>query len=227
MPVSARHHHELSWPQIRGPVHQVACHFCDTLQATPRLGEGEGAFCTCCGKMLFINQPHSLARATSFSSAALILMGVTHTFPMLTMSAGGEGTRLTLWEASQVLAQENRPLLAVAVIFFTMIAPVILMSGLLYVAEPLRRGHTLPGTVTMMRWFQGVEPWSMMEVFLLGLIVSLLKLRNLADVHYGVGLWALGALVLCMAAALGSVDKLELWDRIEVVHHYRERAAHS
>ena len=154
-------------------------------------------------------------------------MGVTHTFPILTMSTGAEGTKLTLWRASQVLAQENRPILAMAVIFFTMIAPIILMGGLLYVAEPLRKGYTLPGTVTMMRWFQGMEPWSMMEVFLLGLIVSLLKLRHLADVHYGVGLWALGALVLCMAAALGSVDKRELWDRIEVVHHYRDRAAPS
>lgn len=185
--------------------------------------EGDGAFCVCCGEMLYRNQRHSLARATSYSLASLILMGVTHAFPFLTMESGGERTELTLVKAAQVLSLEGRPFLSVAVICFTIVAPVILMGGLFYIAAPLRRGTILPGTVKVMRWYQRVEAWSMMEVFLLGLIVSLLKLRNLAEVHYGVGLWALGALVFCMAAAVGGVDKLELWDRIEVVLHHRER----
>ncbi len=64
----------------------------------------------------------------------------------------------------------------------------------------------------------------MMEVFLLGLIVSLLKLRDMADVDYGIGLWALGALVLCMAAALGGIDRMELWDRLEIVEHPQEQS---
>jgi paraquat-inducible protein A len=131
-------------------------------------------------------------------------------------------TRLTLWEASRVLAQEDRPLLSVAVIFFTMVAPAVLMGGMLYVTWPLRHGHAFPGAAMVTRWYQRIEPWSMMEVFLLGLIVSLLKLRDMADVDYGIGLWALGGLVLCMAAALGGIDRMELWDRLEIVEHHQE-----
>jgi paraquat-inducible protein A len=183
--------------------------------------EGDGAFCCCCGKLLYRNRPHSLARATAYALSALILMVVTHTFPILTVSVAGNHTELTFGAAAQVLAHEGRPLLAVAVVFFTMVAPVVLMGGLLYVAQPLRHGRALPGAAGVMRWFQHLEPWSMLEVFLLGLVVSLLKLRDMADVHYGVGVWALGALVLCMAAALGGVDRRELWDRLEIVqrHH--------
>lgn len=223
MPSSKRHHHDLSWPKLQGGMHRVACHFCDTLQDAPHLREGDGAFCIRCGKMLYRNQPRSLAHASAFSFSALVLMGITHTFPFLTFSSSGIVTQLTLWKASRVLAEENRPLLSVAVIFFTMVAPAVLMGGMLYVTWPLRHGHALPGATIVTRWYQRIEPWSMMEVFLLGLIVSLLKLRDMADVDYGIGLWALGALVLCMAAALGGIDRMELWDRLEIVEHHQAR----
>jgi paraquat-inducible protein A len=219
MPSLNRHHHGLSWPRLHGGTRQVACHFCDTLQDAPHVMEGNGAFCSRCGHMLYRNRPQSLARATGYSSAALVLMAITHTFPFLTLSSAGGKTELTLWQAAQVLAQEDRPMLSVAVIFFTMVAPVIMMGGLLYVAEPLRHGWALPGAEGIMRWFQQMEPWSMLEVFLLGLIVSVLKLRDMADVHLSTGVWALGALVLCMAAAVAGIDRMELWDRVEIARH--------
>lgn len=56
----------------------------------------------------------------------------------------------------------------------------------------------------------------MLEVFLLGMIVSLMKLGHVAEVHFGIGLWALAGLVLCLAAALAGIDRRELWDRLEV-----------
>ena len=46
--------------------------------------------------------------------------------------------------------------------------------------------------------------------------VSLLKLAKVADVHFGMGFWAFAALILCMAAAIASIDRDELWDRLEV-----------
>jgi paraquat-inducible protein A len=211
-------------------MHQVACHFCDTLQDAPHLREGEGAFCIRCGEVLCRNQPRSLAHASAFSFSALVLMGITHTFPFLTFSSSGMVTQLTLWQASKVLAQENRPMLSVAVILFTFVAPTILMGGMLYVTWPLRFGRAFPGAAAVAHWYQRIEPWSMMEVFLLGLIVSVLKLRDLADVHFGVGLLALAGVVLCMAAAVGGIDRMELWDRLEIVEHHqaqhREAKAH-
>ncbi len=53
-------------------------------------------------------------------------------------------------------------------------------------------------------------------MFLLGVLVSLLKLNQLAEVHFGMGFWAFGAVMLCMAAAVSGIDRDELWDRLEV-----------
>ena len=169
--------------------------------------------------MLYRNRPHSLAHATGFSLAALIFMGMAHAFPFLTMKSGSISTRLTLLESVNVFIKEGQYLLALGVAFFTIFAPLVLVGGLLYVAAPLRHGIALPGAFTVTRWFQLFEPWSMLEVFLLGLIVSLLKLGHLADLEFGTGLWALVGLVLCTAAAIGGIDRMELWDRLEVARH--------
>jgi len=61
-----------------------------------------------------------------------------------------------------------------------------------------------------------MEPWNMVEVFILGVLVSLLKLAKLAEVHFGYGFWAYCILMLCMAAAVAGIDRDELWDRLEV-----------
>lgn len=217
-----RHLPALSWPRLDHAPMQVACHFCDTLQTSPRLHEGESAHCCHCGKMLYQNRPRSLARATGFSSAALVFMGLAHAFPFLTMDSGSIRTRLTLVEAASSLARADFPALGAAVIAFTIVAPLLLVGGILYVAAPLRFGIALPGAVMMTRILQRCEPWSMLEVFLLGLIVSLLKLGKVAEIRFDVGLWALAGLVVCTAAAMAGIDRLELWDRLEIA---RKRTA--
>jgi paraquat-inducible protein A len=166
--------------------------------------------------MLFQNRPRSLARATAYSLAALILMVLVHGFPFLTMSSTGIRNELTLIESARSLADTGNVTLGFAVIFFTIAAPLGLALSLLYVSAPLRHGHAFPGSVTLTRWLEFFQPWSMLEVFLLGLIVSLLKLGSIAEIHFGIGLWALSALVLCLAAALAGIDRRELWDRLEV-----------
>jgi paraquat-inducible protein A len=166
--------------------------------------------------MLFQNRPRSLARATAYSSAALILMVVVHSFPFLSVSAAGSKSNLTLWASALSLMEKGSPLLGFGVIFFTMIAPLGVAGSLLYIAAPLRHGRVLPGTITVARWLEFFQPWSMLEVFLLGLIVSLMKLGVIAQIYYGIGLWALAALVLCLAAALSGIDRRELWDRLEL-----------
>ncbi|HSJ04887.1 MAG: paraquat-inducible protein A [Verrucomicrobium sp.] len=222
-----RHHPWLSWPQVRDAPMQVACHFCDTLQASPRLREGDAAYCCACGERLYRNRPRSLAHATGFSAAALIFMVLAHAFPFLTMSSGSISTKLTLLESARVLVRDGDPLVALGVIFFTVVSPFVLVGGMLYVAAPLRHGIALPGALKVTRWLQLIEPWSMLEVFLLGLIVSLLKLGKLADLDFGLGLWALAALVLCTAAAVGGIDRLELWDRLEITQKEQNEEAQT
>lgn len=206
----------LPWPKPPGGPHCSACHVCDTLHDAEPLPEGTAAYCKCCGMVLYQNRPASLARATAFSITSLFLMVIVHTFPFLVMDAAGIRTKLNLSSAAMALVHEGSPLLGVALALFTIVVPLLLASGLIYVCCPLMFGRVAPGGIFVAKWLNKTEPWNMIEVFLLGVLVSLLKLGKVADVHFGMGFWAFGVLMFCMAAAVAGIDRDELWDRLEV-----------
>ena len=206
----------LTWPKPRGGPQYSACHFCDTLHEAFPLPEGSAARCVRCGAVLYQNRPASLVRATAFSLAALFLMALVHIFPFLTMDAATLRRNLTLVGAATALIEEDAPILGVSIVLFTVITPLMLAGGMIYVCAPLMIGRTAPGAFGVAKWMYRCEPWNMVEVFLLGVLVSLLKLAKVADVHFGIGFWAFGGVMLCMAAAVAGIDREELWDRLEV-----------
>ena len=99
---------------------------------------------------------------------------------------------------------------------FTVVAPLVLAGGhdLCVLPADVRAGG--PGACNVAKWMYRSEPWNMVEVFLLGVLVSLLKLAKVADVHFGFGFWAFAGVMLCLAAAVAGIDREELWDRLEV-----------
>jgi paraquat-inducible protein A len=60
-------------------------------------------------------------------------------------------------------------------------------------------------------------PWSMVEVFAIGVIVSLVKIVHLAHVSIGLAFWAYLAFGVCFTATMASLDRLTLWREIERV----------
>ena len=206
------------WPKPPGGPHYSACHFCDVLHVAEPLPEGVAARCLGCGAVLYQNRPASLVRVTAFSIAALILMFVVSWFPFLTMDAAGIRRTLGLFSGAKALIEEGSVFLGLALALFTIVTPLSLAGGLIYVCAPLMFGKIAPGAIHVAKWLNKTEPWNMIEVFLLGVLVSLLKLDKLADVHFGLGFWAFGAVMLCMAVAVSGIDRDELWDRLEVAH---------
>lgn len=206
----------LSWPRPPQEARYSACHFCDTLHHFSPVEEGIAARCVRCGALLYQNRPASLTRASAFSIAALFMMVIVHSFPLLKMNAAGMSRELTLIGAATALIEENAPILGGSIIVFTVATPILIASGLIYVCLPLTLGRAAPGASFVAKWMYRSEPWNMVEVFLLGVLVSLLKLIKVADVHFGIGFWAFTGLMLCMAAAVAGIDREELWDRLEV-----------
>ena len=206
----------LSWPKPRGRQPYSACHFCDTLHQAPALEEGTAANCIRCGAVIYQNRPASLVRATAFSAAALILMILTQCFPFLTMDAAGQRRDLTLANAASALIHNDATILGGSVILFTIACPMMLILGMLYTCGPLLFGHAAPYSFFVMKWTYRSEPWNMVEVFLLGVLVSLLKIAKVADVHFNLGFWAFAGVMLCLAGAVAGIDRQELWDRLEV-----------
>lgn len=204
------------WPKTPGKGRLSVCHFCDTLHRAQPITEGFAARCVRCGSLLYQNRPASLARATAFSLAALLFMSLAHYFPFLTMNAASMQRDLSLFGAATALINEGAIFMGSCILIFTIIVPTSLMIGLIYLCFPLLFGRSAPGANHVAKWIYRFEPWNMVEVFLLGVLVSLLKLAKVAEVHFELGFWSFAAVMFCMAAAVAGIDKEELWDRIEV-----------
>ena len=82
---------------------------------------------------------------------------------------------------------------------------------------PLIRGWNAPWLTVMGRLVFGLSPWSMVEVFVIGVIVSLVKLASMATIGLGTSFWCYVAFALCLTASVANLDRMHVWNSIEEV----------
>jgi len=204
-------------PQAPSPVEAplIRCESCDLLQRMPTLRPGESACCPRCDLVLAREKKNSLDRSLSLTLAALILWVVANTYPFMVFSFKGRSQEnlmmtgvLKLWEAG------SQPL-ASLIFFASILAPLLYLSGMLYVLLPLRLGRKPWGLAVCYRALEKIQPWSMLEVYLLGVMVAVVKLAELASIVPGEALWAFAALILISTAARSSLDSRVIWKALE------------
>jgi paraquat-inducible protein A len=194
----------------------VACHDCDLLQREPEVPRGGSARCPRCNAELWRHRPNSIERTLALTIAGLVLFVVANAFPFLGFDMQGQVTQTTLSSGVRQLYAQDQWLVGSLVLFTTIAAPALQLGMLVYVLAPLQAGRRAPGFVHAFRWLQHLRPWSMMEVFLIGILVSLVKLADMATIEPGLSLWAFALLIPILAGALASLDAREVWDQVEV-----------
>lgn len=193
----------------------IACHDCDMLCQMQALSRGMSAICPQCGGRLQLQRTNSVHRSAALALSAAALFLVANFFPFIELKAGGQSTRIVLAQSVSELQAHGSPWLAAAVAVFILAAPTVALGGMLYVLLPLLAGKVWPGAIQVCRWVYGADPWNMIEVFLIAVLVSLLKLGDIATVTLGVAFWAFAGLIVCLTASLSSIDRLELWALLE------------
>lgn len=196
----------------------LACHECDVLFGAPVVHQGERIVCPRCAALLFSYRRNSVARAAAFTLAAAPLFVIANCFPFLTLRVDFRESQMLLWQSVSGLGGQGYPYLAAAVAVFTIAAPALVICGFLYLLFSIMAERRLPGDIPLCRWVYRARKWNMIEVFLLGVLVSLLKLGKLASLTLGLSFWAFVGLIICLTAALASIDAREIWTRLEQAH---------
>lgn len=193
----------------------IACHDCDLLHRYRPLPEGDEAKCHRCGSVLYRNKPKSLEKTFALSLAALILFVVANSFPFLAIRLEGQVTHSALITGVIELYKQDMLVLSVLVFVTSILAPGLQVLGLLYVLLPLRMKRSVPLPARTFRLVRSLEPWSMMEVFMLGILVSVVKLSVMAEIVPGIAVWSFGALIMVLAWAAATLDPKKVWDELE------------
>jgi paraquat-inducible protein A len=192
----------------------VACRECDLLQRECELPPHRIAECARCGAELFRAKPRSLDHTLAYVVGAAVLFFIANAFPLLSLEAQGLVNTTTVLGASQALYDQNERLVAILVFMTTMLLPGIEIASMLYMLGLLRAGRVPVRLSFAFRLVEAIKPWGMQQVFLIGVIVSLVKLGHMATVILGLGLYAMAGVILLLTAAEAAYDPRALWARV-------------
>jgi paraquat-inducible protein A len=114
----------------------------------------------------------------------------------------------------ELYAQDMRSL-AVLVFLTSILVPFVYIVGILYVVIPMKRNRLPWRLPSIFRFLRHIGPWGMMEVFMLGILVAMVKLAKMASIVPGVSLYAFVALIFVLAATTASLDSHLVWERLD------------
>ncbi len=202
----------------RSPQPLMACQECDLLQRIPPLPVGGRARCARCGFLLAARPRDPLELPLVLTLTALIVFVVANAMPLMDLAAVGRYASTTILGGARQMWLDGERITAMIVVFCAVIAPALYLLLMLAVLLAARRPPLPHWSGELLRWGLHMQPWAMYDVMLLGILVALIKIAQLATVDPGVGLFAMGLLALLLPAISVTFDAREVWKRVEWKH---------
>ncbi len=204
------------------------CRDCGLLQRLPEVPDGSLAVCSRCDALLHNMQRHTLPLSLACAGVGLALFALAFVLPVASVSMpGGRSATADLFTGPQLLRETGAWPLAVVVVLTLMVLPgfeLLVMVAMAvgvhyrYVPRLMRRAFsTLPK----------LSGWAMVEVFMLGATIALVRLRDWMHVDFGLALFALGGVVLCSIGLDNALDRRALWARVPLLAATSRRASGS
>lgn len=197
------------------PAQLIACHECDLLHREIDLPTGGEAHCRRCGAMLYRSSPGTFDNTLAFALAAAVLFVLANVYPLLGIEMKGNPNVTNLFGAAHYLWHHDMRLISTLVGITAIIIPALEIALMIYLLLPLRFHYIPAGIPLIMRLLQGIRPWGMVEVFMLGILVSIVKLRDTSTILPGVALWSFAGLTLMLAAIASSFNPRDIWMRMD------------
>ncbi len=192
----------------------MACPECDLLHRVRTPPQGGISSCVRCGAILRRGGHDSKDVALALHIAALILFCFANAFPLLSLHLHGTVQEASIPGCARILANLGWPWLSAVLITTVILAPLAHLSGMIYVLLEIRRRHPNRWTVWIFRLVEQFGAWGMAEVFILGILVSYVKLAKMAVVVPGPSLYGLGAFIVVAAAAVSALDIGSVWEAL-------------
>lgn len=203
------------------PIEQlVACHECDLLMRKPMLRDGESAECPRCGYELFSHRHHVVRRSLALVLTALLLYIPANFLPIMQLNLLGQTSQDTVWSGVIGLYESGMQGIAVVVFLSSMAVPLLKLLCQLLVLLSIRMDFGRSYGLLLYRVYHDMREWGMLEVYLMGILVAMVKLMDLADLSLGLGLFCFIALLLVQVWLEVTMSPHQIWEALsgEDVH---------
>lgn len=192
------------------------CEHCDTVYRRRPLARGDVARCVRCHAVLERHQRIGLNAMFALVLTVMVVFVQANVWPIITLGFNGKEIHTTLWGIIEMMWREHSQVVAVLAAGTLFVFPLCKMLLLGWLLAYGRLGQRAPGFGPLMVVLHYIAPWTMSEVFVLGVLVSIVKAHLYFDVTPDAGVFAYAALALLITVFSG-IDLRQLWDKIPEV----------
>jgi len=196
----------------------TGCHECHLTLRLPALDERQEALCPRCGAAVHRRKVNSIARTWAYLLGAAVFYIPANLFPVMTVISLGKAQSDTILSGVIYLLLHDMWPLALVVFAASVVVPLAKLVALIYLVVSVQIGsRSRPADRTRIyRITEAVGRWSMVDIYVVTILVALVNLGNLATIEAGLGAVFFGAVVVLTILAADSFDPRLIWDRAEL-----------
>ncbi|GIZ13848.1 paraquat-inducible protein A [Pseudomonas sp. NCCP-436] len=180
----------------------------------PLLQDGESAECPRCGYELFSHRHHVVRRSMALVLTALLLYVPANFLPIMQLNLLGQTSQDTVWSGVLGLYESGMQGIAVVVFLCSMAVPLLKLLCQLLVLLSIRLDFGRSYGLLLYRIYHHMREWGMLEVYLMGILVAMVKLMDLADLSLGLGLFCFVALLLVQVWLEVTMSPHQIWQAL-------------
>ena len=193
----------------------AACPSCDLLYRKISPGRGKKVSCPRCGHKLGVFVQDSIDKTVAMSLTGLLLFIPAMTMPIMTFTVMGLKGSGSVIDAIIALFQQQYFFVGIMVLLVSFLFPLVKLALLFHVSYSLKMGRYSASLPLVFRAYKHVSEWGMVEVYMLGILVSIIKMFSMAAIQYNIGFFSFTALVLITVTSTVVLDEDLFWKQIE------------
>lgn len=193
----------------------TACPDCDLLIALPEVPENHTLHCARCRKRIWKRVANSNKKVLALSISGLLLYFPSMFLPLMTFSSLGFKDSANILESIVNFYQNDYYFVSFMILLSAVIFPLLLLTSIFWVSFKLYFNKFPKYLPKLFRMYLHIEEWAMVEVYLLGIMITVIKMRDTSEIVYHSGLFCFVFLVIISMAVSTNIDKLLFWQKLE------------
>ena len=193
----------------------TACEGCDLLLPAVEAPPSHSTVCPRCGTTISRRSTHSIAKTLALSITGLFLYFPAVLLPLMTLESFGFKESANIIESVVIFYTNDYYFVAFMVLLSALILPLVLLSLIFTLSMNLRFKRYPLYLARLFRTYLKLEEWAMVEVYLLGIMITIIKMMGHSEIHYHTGMLCFSLLVLVSLAITTVIDKDFFWETIE------------
>ncbi len=187
------------------------CRYCGHVQ------EDTVSECLQCGAILHQRIPHSIMLTWGYALAAVLFLIPANLFPMMVVTALGNDEGSTIMEGVIYFFKHGEAAIGAIIFIASVAVPIFKLAVLFFllaIVHLKRHDKALLGT-KLFHAIHFIGKWSMLDIFVVALMVSIVQFQSLASIHTGGAAIAFASAVVFTIIATEKFDPRTMWDEIE------------